>query len=592
MTVLEPGQYEPEPFDWDVLREQLEAGKVVPVIGRDLLEIERPEGRVLYYHHVARHLAEALGVDPGAKPDLAEVLARFQSSAATGGRDPKEKIKEILSESTPIPASLLALARIAGTAPLRLFLSTTPDDLLYRALTEVLPGSKIGHYACALQSSEMPTPEALDGLDRGGERMVVRLFGQPALGQFYFSDDEMLEVIHNLQLKLSEGGELRQLGALLKEKHLLFIGCGFPDWLMRFFIRALRGYSFRDKAAQPTRLAEADVDGKARLVMFLEQHRAQVYEGAPAEFVMALEKVWSTGRPAPRPKAPRVVLAHTLEDEGKVKPYEDKLREWGIPCDHIRWPAPSLEDVQYLFRKAVAYVAFVSRVATEGDSLFREWAELDLRMKKSDERFPFKAQVLFESDELKKELEAPTSPWRKMKWFKMASVSVAPKPDEAARLLAIQLLESRALPVQLPVKIHVVHAAGDKPSGAAFARQLQPQKKWLELSTNQLSGGDSVAVEQRRRIAEARVIVVFESSDLLEGMYEPEINLVKERRGEALIYLVRVRPIDTNLAAELSAMVLPEGGGTVSEFNADKVWSDVARCIVDGVLASVLGGAT
>src|SRR5262249_44625844 len=131
--------------------------------------------------------------------------------------------------------------------------------------------------------------------DLDGDAAVYSLLGRPGdAGEYAVTEEDTLEFIHELKAKLEPQGELKNLGAILRQSHLLFLGCGFPDWLMRFFMRTLRGERFY---AQPLRRRARVVDRRAEregnLVLFLQQYGTRVYAGSPVDFVAELGRRWN-----------------------------------------------------------------------------------------------------------------------------------------------------------------------------------------------------------------------------------------------------------------------------------------------------------
>ena len=142
-TAMNEGEAKPcETSDilfWDPLLELVDEGRVIPVVGRDLLIGN--DGRDLY-GEIAAQLAVRLGQSAQPLPignELNEVSYRH---LARGGslRDIYPGLKIVAGQvlkDYPIPEVLLQLARIK---PLRLFVTTTFDPLLIRALNQERAG--------------------------------------------------------------------------------------------------------------------------------------------------------------------------------------------------------------------------------------------------------------------------------------------------------------------------------------------------------------------------------------------------------------------------------------------------------------------
>src|SRR5882672_7144038 len=122
---------------WDTLLQLIEEGKVVPIAGQDLLTVDTPAGSKLLYAYLAEELAGYLGVSADSLPagsELNEVAYRFLAQS-NQVEDIYPALKAVASkaEALPVPEPLLQLADIR---PLQLFVTTTFDSFLTRALNQ------------------------------------------------------------------------------------------------------------------------------------------------------------------------------------------------------------------------------------------------------------------------------------------------------------------------------------------------------------------------------------------------------------------------------------------------------------------------
>src|SRR5215210_9407866 len=165
------------PRFWDQLLQFIEDGRVVPIIGPDLLVADVNGHPVQLYTWLAERLAEYLEVPGDGLPAtgaLHEVACRFLSQNGQI-EDIYSGLKRVFPsrESFPLPAPLLQLAEIR---PFKLFVTTTLDPLLQQALDEVRfggqPRTRVFAYA----------PNAVQDLDQAIEEMdrpaVFHLFGR------------------------------------------------------------------------------------------------------------------------------------------------------------------------------------------------------------------------------------------------------------------------------------------------------------------------------------------------------------------------------------------------------------------------------
>src|SRR5690606_29245261 len=125
----------------------------------------------------------------------------------------------------------------------KLFVTTTFDNLLVRAIEQRHPA-----WAGRVRQIEY-SPVRKDDLDStqlgDGPPVVFHLFGRAtSMPEYAVTEEDVLEFMHALQ---SQEGRPEKLFRLLQQKNLLIVGCGFVDWLARFFIRL--GVSTRLSAA-------------------------------------------------------------------------------------------------------------------------------------------------------------------------------------------------------------------------------------------------------------------------------------------------------------------------------------------------------
>jgi hypothetical protein len=130
-------------FDWKALLLYMRERQVVPVIGPEVVTVTSGGRTMTLDHYVAERLTETLPVEASALSagytlsDVASVFLRQQRG------DRRRLWIEILSilEEQPIQPSE-ALLRLASFEELSLFVTTTFDPLLARALAQVRGASR------------------------------------------------------------------------------------------------------------------------------------------------------------------------------------------------------------------------------------------------------------------------------------------------------------------------------------------------------------------------------------------------------------------------------------------------------------------
>jgi hypothetical protein len=268
----------------DVL-EHVEDGRVIPIIGEELLCVSQDGQEFPLYGYVARKLAERLDVPFDAsvlESDLTAVVCKYWET----GRQRSAvytKLKLILNEARFQPPQ--ALLDLASIDRLKLFIVLTFDDLLAKGINQVrgLTGDSRAVELAYSPGKSDDLPKQLS------QPVVYHLFGKLLSAQpdeYVVTDEDALEFLHHMQ----RGPVPVRLFDALRENHLLFIGCTFSDWLARFLIRIAR----RDRLSQGRSATEAlvgsGVDRDRDLIVFLRHFSpsTRMVVCSPAEFVAAL----------------------------------------------------------------------------------------------------------------------------------------------------------------------------------------------------------------------------------------------------------------------------------------------------------------
>jgi len=332
----------PDERFWDQILPLLEEGRVVPIVGRDLLAIDADGQHANLYEHLARRLGKRLGIEGAAPASLEEVARRYMAEC----RQPLEDIypalkKELTALESSEPSG--ALRRLAEIEWFRLYVSTTFDDLLCRAVDAArYDGAGLTtSLAFGLMNNFKDLPDELENLQRA---VVYQLFGRASAVQdtYAVTEEDLLEFVHTLQIETQRP---RRLFDALESNHLLLLGGGFSPWMVRFFLRAVK---HRDRLWQVRGRAGFVVDRAASedrpLIEFLRAYsdRTLIYHaGTPEQFVDELWTHWSGRRPASAradASAPRadgmprhaVFLSYASEDRSIVESIRTQLDEAGL----------------------------------------------------------------------------------------------------------------------------------------------------------------------------------------------------------------------------------------------------------------------
>ncbi len=223
-------------------------------------------------------------------------------------------------------------------------------------------GERLAHsLAYALNNDFKDLPDELGNLQRP---VVYQLFGRVSAIQdsYAVTDEDLLEFVHNLQI---EDRRPRRLFEALASNHLLVLGGGFPPWLVRFFLRAVKqrgapalaGARSRGLRGRPHRPCRRRLRG---IPPPLQRSHAGLLGRAPSS-----SRSWVAAgahlHPSPRTPAgpapstasdtPRhaVFLSYASEDRTVVERIKRQLQgagvDPGLDCDDLKpasgWRRPS-----------------------------------------------------------------------------------------------------------------------------------------------------------------------------------------------------------------------------------------------------------
>ena len=331
------------PRFWDQLLKVIEDGWVVPILGPDLLVANVGGRSVHLYSFLAERLADHLEIPGDDLPEtgaLHEVACRFLSRNGLI-EDLCFGLQEIFpsTESFPLPPPLLQLAEIR---PFKLFVTTTLDPLLQRALDQVRFGGQPRTRVLAYSlSAVQDLDQAVADMDRPA---VFHLFGRlSAIPEYAVTEEDILEFVHALQ---SESRRPNRLVDELDRRQLLLLGGGFPDWLARFFLRTSRRERLGRVRGRTDVVADARMRDDPSLVAFLKHFspRTRISAQGGVEFVDELHRRWterhSRQQAAPTEPVPArssldmergaVFLSYASEDRPLVEALKEELESAGM----------------------------------------------------------------------------------------------------------------------------------------------------------------------------------------------------------------------------------------------------------------------
>ena len=245
------------------------------------------------------------------------------------------------SKDLPYPEPLLQIAEIT---PLRLYVTATYDRLIEHAICYK---RKLG--SIKMVPSIAFSPSERRDLDRRIEEIeiptVYHLCGilQAVEGSFTLTEGDLMDFV--VALMQAQKEEAKNLFAALRERHLLFLGTGYPDWLARFFLRTTKQTLFKRDRIWREYVAESAFTGDSQLREFLRRFSEKTMffpTGDAAAFVQELWRRWKidnasaprealfTPPPAEMPRG-AVFISYSMENLDAAIEIFSRLQAHGVP---------------------------------------------------------------------------------------------------------------------------------------------------------------------------------------------------------------------------------------------------------------------
>jgi hypothetical protein len=300
------------PLFWRQLLALIDERRVVPIVGPDASLVDGPAGPEPVTCAIARRVETLLELEPTTQPTLHSVAARWLATAGPQRiADVYGAVKLALDDQPfPVPDTLRKLARIRA---FDLFVTTTPDDLLRRAIDEERFGGRPVTQLFAYSPEtvqDLPAP-----LAQLGTPAIYHLLGRAStVPDFVVTEEDTLEFVHSLQ---SENRRPNRLLDELRAHSLLILGSGYSGWLARFFLRAARGERILLARSKTDVIADARALRDDELTAFLQHFSAQtrIFGGGAAEFVDELSERWEAHVAETAQAAPATSAAAPASDD-------------------------------------------------------------------------------------------------------------------------------------------------------------------------------------------------------------------------------------------------------------------------------------
>ena len=263
--------------------------QVLPVIGPGLVTIIEGGTSMSFTEWLAPKLAERLGVAVKPGDSLNKVAC---SHLASRGKRTMiyHELRELVEqhERLPLPPGLADLAAIRD---FDLFITSTFDGFLTRALTQARPGYKPDGRGLAAFHPSRPVdlPDSLPG------SFIYHVLGAyHTYPDFAVWEEDYMEFLCGL-LEAPKDTR-RNLFRELRNRSLLLIGAPFDDWIVRFFLRVAKQERLSDRrSAMEDYIADVPHMLGEPLIFYFDKvvGSPQIVAADPVAFVGELRRRWA-----------------------------------------------------------------------------------------------------------------------------------------------------------------------------------------------------------------------------------------------------------------------------------------------------------
>lgn len=318
-------------MNWESFIDNLTAGEIIPIIGNDLSLVKGEDDTpVPLDEYIARELTRRLDI-PYKRQTIRELALSYPNeNIPSTTKSIYNKIDEERFFTEP-------LDKLAEIMDFKFYISTALDDLLVKSLRRVRIPKKddlgVINYSL-LQLSDTATYS-----DKKME-FPVTVFN--LLGSFEnvmesaFNEEEVMEHFLSITSKYTRHPLADYFIRHVENKILLFIGCDFENWFMRFIIRILTNQRYKYRRFNDYIVQEKDYCCP-ELHQFLEKFNANVItmnespEGNVRAFVNQLYDEWMKcieNRPIRYDGT--VFLSYNHPDQEKAQEVKTLLKARGI----------------------------------------------------------------------------------------------------------------------------------------------------------------------------------------------------------------------------------------------------------------------
>lgn len=303
-----------EQSDWDELLSFISAKKLTIIVGQEMFKFKQGDALVPIDQYLSTQLLKLYQVTD--QPGLTLLNAIDFLVKNKDDIELVDVITQLREIVKGINFEFPLLNEILGISDLNYFINTVVYDNIVESIL-----AKLRNQAPTSINFSLNEPFLDCGnLDTLQSPFVFNVFGSllntidPALSEEY-----MLEFTARFNEKMNDVKAVNLLNAM-QTRNLLFLGCAFPNWMVRFILRLLSNQPMHSWGRTLRKIVVVNDPSSVRDAQFdfLKNYRVTTYEGDTGQFVNELSSQWEKRNPT-AVKNKVVFLSYTVKDKDAVE---------------------------------------------------------------------------------------------------------------------------------------------------------------------------------------------------------------------------------------------------------------------------------
>jgi TIR domain/SIR2-like domain len=299
-----------EQSDWDELLDFISDRQLTPILGKEIYKFRQDDLLIPVDEYLSKQILALNNVTDQSSLTLTQAVNYLVNEKKVKTMDIIRKLKLMIKE---INFEFPLLTQFLNIKELNYYINTAVyNNVLENNLTAIRKQTPD-----SINFSINEPFSDCDDLDKLRAPFVFNVFGSllntvdPAL-----SEEDMLEYTGHFKERIKNATNIINA---LKNKNLLFIGCSFPDWMVRFVLRLLSNEPMHDWGSKRTIIVVNDMSEiRKTQYEFLKNYDVVTYPGNTDDFVQELSNRWKQKNPS-TVKNKMIFLSYTVKDKEAVE---------------------------------------------------------------------------------------------------------------------------------------------------------------------------------------------------------------------------------------------------------------------------------